>query len=558
MMKQKRAYVYTRVSTAMQVDGYSLNAQEERIQQYANAYGIKIVNTYQDAGKSGKTLLGRNSFLTMLDDIESGKDDVDYVLVFKLSRFGRSAADTLQSLALMENHGVHLICVDDGLDSSKDAGKLVITILSAIAEMERETIITQTMEGRKQKAREGRWNGGFAPIGYSLQNGELKINEEEAKLVRMIFDLYVNTDMGANSVSKYLVNLDVRKPIRQNGKTPHFSSNVIRKILDNPVYNGQIAFGRRQTKRDKLTGKMIIKNAENYILVDGIHEAIIDRETWEKAQIKRKKQAKKYEKVNRSQGENIYILSSIIKCPYCGAGLYGNKSTKKKKDKSGEYYKDYIYYACKHRQLMDGHKCTFKKQLKVEHLDMEVLNIITKLVGTPFFARKLEEKINVQIDTKELDKLIAQYGNKHRQLNAAKSRIMAQIDSLDFEDRHYEQKYKDLNLRLDSIYDQIEEIEALIIENENKREVILKEKMTSDNVYKVLMNFESLLKVMEDADKKRLCKLLIDKVEVYNEKNENGRWIKSITLKLPIIENDVQISLDNSDRVECVSLLVKA
>ena len=170
-MKNKKAYVYTRVSTSMQIDGYSLDAQEERIKQYAKAYGIEIIETYKDAGKSGTSISGRNEFIAMLNDIEAEKDKVDYVMVFKLSRFGRNAADVLQSLQVMENHNVNLICVDDSLDSSKDSGKLVITILSAVAEMERENILSQTMEGRKQKAREGKWNGGFAPIGYSLDNG---------------------------------------------------------------------------------------------------------------------------------------------------------------------------------------------------------------------------------------------------------------------------------------------------------------------------------------------------------------------------------------------------
>lgn len=101
----------------------------------------------------------------------------------------------------MENHNVHLVCVDDGLDSSKDAGKLVITILSAVAEMERENILAQTMAGRKQKAREGKWNGGFAPMGYLISQGVLQINDEEAKLIKMIFDLYANTDMGSNKVA---------------------------------------------------------------------------------------------------------------------------------------------------------------------------------------------------------------------------------------------------------------------------------------------------------------------------------------------------------------------
>ena len=96
----------------------------------------------------------------MMEDIKSGKDGVSYVLVFKLSRFGRNAADVLATLQVMQDFGVNLICVEDGIDSSKDAGKLMISVLSAVAEIERENIRVQTMEGRMQKAREGKWNGG--------------------------------------------------------------------------------------------------------------------------------------------------------------------------------------------------------------------------------------------------------------------------------------------------------------------------------------------------------------------------------------------------------------
>ena len=99
----------------------------------------------------------------MMEDIKSGKDGVSFVLVFKLSRFGRNAADVLSTLQVMQDFGVNLICVEDGIDSSKDSGKLMISVLSAVAEIERENILVQTMEGRRQKAREGKWNGGFAP-----------------------------------------------------------------------------------------------------------------------------------------------------------------------------------------------------------------------------------------------------------------------------------------------------------------------------------------------------------------------------------------------------------
>ena len=150
---------------------------------FAEYNDYKIVGEYEDAGKSGKSIEGRLEFNRMMEDIKSGKDGVSYVLVFKLSRFGRNAADVLSTLQVMQDFGVNLICVEDGIDSSKDAGKLMISVLSAVAEIERENIRVQTMEGRIQKAREGKWNGGFAPYGYTLEKGKLYVNEEEAEAV---------------------------------------------------------------------------------------------------------------------------------------------------------------------------------------------------------------------------------------------------------------------------------------------------------------------------------------------------------------------------------------
>jgi len=103
----------------------------------------EIVGEYEDAGKSGKSIEGRVQFTRMMEDIKSGKDGVSFVLVFKLSRFARNAADVLSTLQTMQDFGVNLICVEDGIDSSKDAGKLMISVLSAVAEIERENKIKQ-------------------------------------------------------------------------------------------------------------------------------------------------------------------------------------------------------------------------------------------------------------------------------------------------------------------------------------------------------------------------------------------------------------------------------
>ena len=320
-MKNTKCYIYTRVSTSMQVDGYSLDAQKDKLKKYAEFQDMMIAGEYSDEGKSGKNIEGRPQFLQMLKDIESGKDKVDFVLVFKLSRFGRNAADVLSSLQRMQDFGVNLICVEDGIDSSKDSGKLMISVLSAVAEIERENILVQTMEGRRQKAREGKWNGGFAPYGYKLVEGYLEIAEDEAEVIRIIYDKYVNTTMGATAVAAYLNEHGYEKKKRQNNTLDMFSAHFIKSVLDNPIYCGKLAYGRR--KNEKVAGtrnQYHIVKQEEYPVYDGVHEAIVSEELWQLAQKKRQETGVKSEKIYNLEHENI--LSGILRCPVCGAAMY--------------------------------------------------------------------------------------------------------------------------------------------------------------------------------------------------------------------------------------------
>jgi len=199
----KKCILYPRVSTEMQVEGYSLDGQKTSLKKFAEREEMQIVGIYEDAGKSGKSIEGRPAFKRMLSDIQEGLD-VDYVLVYKLSRFGRNAADILNSLEFIQSYGVNLICIEEGIDSSQTSGKLLISVLSAVAEIERENILEQTMNGRREKARQGKWNGGPAPYGYILKDDTLLIDEQEAEIVRTIFDKFVNTNMGYTGIAKYL------------------------------------------------------------------------------------------------------------------------------------------------------------------------------------------------------------------------------------------------------------------------------------------------------------------------------------------------------------------
>ena len=170
----KKCVLYPRVSTEMQVDGYSLEGQKNGLKRFADREEMEIVGIYEDAGKSGKSIEGRPAFKKMLSDIKNGLE-IDYILVYKLSRFGRNAADILNSLEFVQSYGINLICIEEGIDSSQTSGKLLISVLSAVAEIERENIIEQTMNGRREKARQGGWNGGFAPYGYYLKDNQLLI-----------------------------------------------------------------------------------------------------------------------------------------------------------------------------------------------------------------------------------------------------------------------------------------------------------------------------------------------------------------------------------------------
>ena len=557
MLQEKtKVYIYTRVSTAMQIDGYSLDAQKARMKAYADFNNYQIVGEYEDAGKSGKSIEGRASFCRMMEDIKSGRDGVAYVLVFKLSRFGRNAADVLSTLQVMQDFGVNLICVEDGIDSSKDAGKLMISVLSAVAEIERENIRVQTMEGRIQKAREGRWNGGFAPYGYRLVDGVLQINEDEAPAIRTIFEQYVNTDTGANGLSKYLETHGFQKLARQNGTSPLFSATLIRAILKNPVYCGKIAFGRR--KLEKIHGTRNEYHQvpqENYLLVDGLHEGIVSEELWNAAQVKLLAQSKRYEPVNRSKTEQAHLLSALVKCPICGAGMYSNKCTKRKKD--GTPYKSFSYYSCKHRKMQRGQKCDFNKQIQEEVLDNAVVEVIIKLVSNPKFAAMMQEKINSKVDTTAIEQEIAAAEKQLRQYYSIKSKIMEEIDTLDPDDRHYIIRKSDLDERLYKMYDKIEEAENNLMDARAKKQAIEADKITSDNIYKVLICFEKLYNVMNPLERKKLMEHLISEIQIYPERQPNGQWLKSIKFRLPIVENDIDLRLDNESHTECVIALSK-
>ncbi len=558
MDKKLRCYIYTRVSTAMQVDGYSLDAQKNSIMKYVTYKGMEVCGEYSDEGKSGKNTQGRPQFMQMMEDIKANKDGVDYVVVFKLSRFGRNAADILSFLQLMQDYGVNLACSEDDIDSAKAGGKLMITILSAVSEVERENIIVQTMEGRNQKAREGKWNGGFAPYGYDLIDGELVINEEDAEIIRIIFDKYLNTDMGALGVAKYLNQKGYVKKARQKNHLSAFSSDFIKDILDNPVYCGKIAYGRRRTEKKKGTrNETHVVKQEKYGVYDGMHEAIISEEDWNRARAKRLKDMYRREKIYSLEHE--HALSGILVCPACGGKMYGNVSRKKKPD--GNHYADYFFYRCKHGGSQTGHTCTYSRQHAQDVINDAVAEVIAKCGKNKGFAERISDLLDASADVESINVEIAKLSKQKFQEEKAQKKLHEQLDSLDVTDRHYDRKYSDLTKRDEMFYDRIAELEETIDTLQARVNTLKSNRLNKEALFKLLEHFGEIYPKMTYADKKEYFNTFVERVEIHENCTSKGQILKRITFKLPLIYDNqpvTEISWDNLGHVESVVCLTRS
>ena len=552
--KQTKCYLYTRVSTSIQVEGYSLDAQRDKLRKYAAYEDMVIAGEYSDEGFSGKNIQGRAEFRRMLNDIQCEKDNVSYVLVFKLSRFGRNAADVLNSLQLMQDYGVNLICVEDGIDSSKEAGKLMISVLSAVAEIERDNIRAQTMAGREQKAREGKWNGGFAPYGYKLENGELLIAEDEVDVIRTIYDRFIHTTDGIISITKYLNRNGFVKKHRQNNTTPGFSTTFVQDVLDNPVYMGKIAYGRRKTvKKQGTRNEVHIVEQSKFPVYDGQHEAIVSEEDWNLAYEKRKKSALRWHKV--SDPNHAHILSGILKCPGCGKSMYGNVSVAHSKDSKTRFY-----YYCKNRALTTGHECTFRQSIEQTGINKMVASIISAMVNKPQFIEAIKEKIGMSVNTKELENQVSVMQGQIKQAIGIKNRLERQMDSIDVDDPHFDRKLADLQRRYDEQYDIIAEIEAQLEEVQGKIFGIHQEKISVDHIYNLLLIFDQVYHSATEMEQKEFIRAFVERVEIYPEKRKDNCQIRKIVFNFPIPTeggNVMELPLELGTTVETIVCLCK-
>ena len=236
--------------------------------------------------------------------------------------------------------------------------------------------------------------------------------------------------------------------------------------------------------------------------------------------------------------------------------MYGNVNRKKKKD--GTLYKDYFYYACKHRRLMNGHRCDYHKQWSEDKVNNAVEEVIRKLVQNPKFEEAIRKKIGSRIDTDEIEREIENLEKQHRQLTGAKARLGQQMDNLDIMDKFYEKKYQDMETRLYRLYDEIEGVENSIEEVKKRLLNIQQQKISEENVYQFLLYFDKLYDKFTDLEKKEFLNSFVEQVDIYEQEQPDGRFLKHIKFRFPVYFGDretQELCWDNESTVETVVLL---
>ncbi|USG67176.1 recombinase family protein [Brevibacillus ruminantium] len=323
-----RTAIYIRVSTEEQAaEGFSIAAQKERLLAYTRSQDWSLAGIYTDEGISAKSI-SRPALQRLLTDVKSRKLDV--VLVYRLDRLTRSVLDLYQLLQEFEKYDVRFKSCTEVYDTTTAIGRLFITLVAALAQWERENLGERVKLGMEQMARERKRPGGPPPYGYHLLHGELAPHPVEAKVVKLMFQHYVSGFTPGQIAESFNQKGYLGK---HGGK---WSGSTVTRLLRNPVYYGALRWNYAASG-----GKQ--KRADDWILAEDSHPAIIDQDTFDQVQARLKMRRKVHPRVLSSP----FVFSGILYCARCQSEMRGKTASVRK---SGKHYRHY-YYLCKNRRL---------------------------------------------------------------------------------------------------------------------------------------------------------------------------------------------------------------
>ena len=482
--------LYARVSTTRQADkDLSIPDQIKRMQAYCKQHKHEVVQVFREEGASA-TSDRRPQFQSMMDDIQCGRLDVHAILVLTTSRFFRNAVEAGLWRKRLSKLGVRVIAITQEIgDPTSPTSDLIETIFAAIDEHESQMIGYHTARGMLENANRGYFNGAKPPYGYNVERvadgngnskGVLRIDEEEAKVIRRIFSLSINEGLGAVEIAKIFN----REGLWRRGK--RWNRTQVHRVMENPICAGDYYYNRYDSRRKVERPK-----------TEWVHipvEPIIERKTFDMAAEQRKVR-RPSKKGGRSHSSDL-LLSGLFKCGKCGSSMVYSSG------KGGRYR----YYACTKSIKQSVEACSGHR-VPVADFEAAVLQQVVDRAFTPETVRSILGE--VQRALLERQKPIRN--------------IQRQIEDIEAKLERYFEAFEAGKLDPDDVTERTKKLRAekRVLENDLRRRsaapVLSPEIMNDANI---ALAQKQLREVFLNANRriiKRYLNLLIEKVIIHGD-----------------------------------------
>ncbi|GEM_PF-353683 len=453
MNEKKKAVGYIRVSFMgpknKKADKESPHTQLNAIKRYCEFKGYELdeeSDIYRDLDYSGANDK-RPDFQRLFSDIKKKRKDIDVIVVYNLSRFARDVLDLNKYLQILNEHEIDFASSqEDFLRTDSSMGKFMINIIGAVAQLQREQIAESVRDNMIHAAlHKGKHQGGIPALGYTVnpKTHLYEINEDEARIVRLIFNKYVEGET-TGSITKYLTEI---KALGRN----KFSTTSIDSILKNDRYTGDYIYNKMRnisgTKKKKKNPR------KSWVSKPNNHPAIISWDLFKKAQEVRKERAtnKKYF-VNKGKKASKHILSGLIECgnPNCKNHYFGNQ----RKNGKGIAYD---YYFCSGKQRHTSAFC-HQRGIRVEKLDAIVIDTLSDVISHDYLMKLWEEDFHIITEEIKVEKANEIYlKNTIEELQAEQENIVERASKTSVDDfaKQLEERHYKIGLQIKELQEQL-------------------------------------------------------------------------------------------------------
>lgn len=481
-MKTKYGYGYVRVSTDKQEE-LSPDSQAKLLKDFAHKNGIIISKIFYELGVSGRKAEKRPEFQKMIAMAKSSDHPVDAILVWKFSRFARNQEESIVYKSLLKKkHNVDVISVSEPLVDGP-FGSLIERIIEWMDEYYSVRLSGEVTRGMTEKAKRGGYQA-RPPLGYRIaERGKPPaIVEEEAEIIRIIFQKYALEGMGMFDIARYL-NLCGFKT--SHGK--EFERRSVEYILENPTYCGMIRWNRTVNETNEIRPK------DEWIIAEGQQPAIISKELFDRAAARRNMEYKP--KGSRPSSTYRHWLSGLVKCPVCGRTMIAKKIVNGKRT--------YCYFVC---YGYSKGKCLAKNSISSLKLAPAILQSLKDVLNNQQLSfRYIQPEPETAPDLSDI--LLDQLKRIDEKLDRIKEAYRNGVDTLE----EYKENKALVQNEKQLLEKQLAELPAQDSESDQAESALLDR---VKNVYEIV-NSESV----DDVTKNEILKSIIEKI-VYNKEKD--------------------------------------